>query len=74
MARWQEDELRLVRSNIPTKELTKLLNRSASAINNIRWRMNISFCDGVFAPETYSKEQKECRIYALANKLGVKIQ
>lgn len=74
MNRWSENELRLLKSNIPTRELVKVIGRTASAINTKRWKMDISFADGVYAPEQYTSEQKVCRIYALANKLGVKIQ
>jgi hypothetical protein len=72
--RWSEDELRLVRTNIPTKELAKVMDRSEGAINNKRWSLDISFCEGVFTPPIYTREEKMSRIYALANKLGVRIQ
>ena len=71
--RWTPSEVRLLYSNIPTAELAEKLGRSVKAVRTMRAALDAVPHDGVQMPEIMTKQEKEYRIYKLAEKYGVKI-
>ena len=72
--KWTIDEVCLLKSGIPTKELAYTLGRSEDSIYKKRYRLKHSTYEGIFAPEPLSKAEKEGRIYKMAMQMRVKIQ
>ena len=73
-ARWTKKEIRLALSNIPAREVAKTLGRTEAAVWAKRSEFGYSVHEGIYAPEYFSFEEKEYRIYKKAKELGIRIQ
>ena len=72
--RWTTEEVKMLYTNIPTPELAEMLGRSEKAVRIMRTAICAVPHDALRIPEAASAQEKEARIYALAQKLGVRIQ
>ena len=73
-ARYKPEEIRLLRTNIPSKSIAEQIGRTQNSVINKRTRLGVNIYKGVYAPEYLSDIEKECRIRKKAKELGIKIQ
>jgi len=72
-ARWTQEEIDLLKRNLPIPEIARKIGRTESAVRDKRLRLRLNVCEGIYMPEPMTAYEKEARIIRLAQKFGIKI-
>ena len=72
-ARWTDEEIEYLKSNLPISEISRKIGRTESAIRDKRHKMRFIPSDGLYMPEPLTIYEKEARVLKLAQKYGIKI-
>lgn len=72
-ARWTQEEIDMLKMNLPIPEISRKIGRSESAVKDKIVSLRLKPSEGIFMPEAMTAYEKEARILKLAQKYGIKL-
>lgn len=73
-ARWTQEEIDMLKSNLPIPEIARKIGRTESAVKDKIVSLRLKPSEGLFMPEPMSQYEKEARVLKLAQKYGIKLE
>ena len=71
---WTPEEVEMLKSQIPSEEIARKLNRTVKSVKRKRERLKVRQVTGFFMPEPLTAYEKEARILKLAKQYGIKLE